>query len=308
MLYSIPLKIDIVFKHVFTNDLKGLASLISCILFPRGENKVIEITILSSEIIPIFKNGKRSFLDLKTLAKLEMNTSDDPYVQIELQVYEQSGYVQRSLFYATGLIQNQLRVGDSYFQLSPVIQINLLDFELLPTENIVSRYLLKEEDSNHVLTQLFQMVYVELTKFKIRNISDLNSEREIWFYLLNNMQNLTEENRMEILAKKPDLKYAFDALDLYASDPDKRREFEERIRADKNYAYELAAKYEKGLEQGIEKGLEQGIEKGLEQGLEKGKIEKAIETAQKLLERGFSREEALEITGLKPEDLEKHGF
>jgi predicted transposase/invertase (TIGR01784 family) len=292
MPYSIPLKIDIVFKHVFTNDLKGLASLISCILFPKRENKVIEITILSSEIIPIFKDGKRTFLDLKTLAKLEMNTSDDPYVQIELQVYEQSGYVQRSLFYATGLIQNQLRVGDSYFQLSPVIQINLLDFELLPTENIVSRYLLKEEDSNHVLTQLFQMVYVELTKFKIRNISDLNSEREIWFYLLNNMQNLTEENRMEILAKKPDLKYAFDALDLYASDPDKRREFEERIRADKNYAYELAAKYEKGLEQG----------------LEKGKIEKAIETAQKLLERGFSREEALEITGLKPEDLEKHGF
>lgn len=296
MPYSIPLKIDIVFKHVFTNDLKSLASLISCILFPKRENKVIEITILSSEIIPIFKDGKRTFLDLKTLAKLEMNTSDDPYVQIELQVYEQSGYVQRSLFYATGLIQNQLRVGDSYFQLSPVIQINLLDFELLPTENIVSRYLLKEEDSNHVLTQLFQMVYVELTKFKIRNISDLNSEREIWFYLLNNMQNLTEENRMEILAKKPDLKYAFDALDLYASDPDKRREFEERIRADKNYAYELAAKYEKGLEQGIEKGLE------------KGKIEKAIETAQKLLERGFSREEALEITGLKPEDLEKHGF
>ena len=288
MLYSIPLKIDIVFKHVFTNDLNGLASLISCILFPKRENKVIEITILSSEIIPIFKDGKRTFLDLKTLAKLEMNTSDDPYVQIELQVYEQSGYVQRSLFYATGLIQNQLRVGDSYFQLSPVIQINLLDFELLPTENIVSRYLLKEEDSNHVLTQLFQMVYVELTKFKIRNISDLNSEREIWFYLLNNMQNLTEENRMEILAKKPDLKYAFDALDLYASDPDKRREFEERIRADKNYAYELAAKYEKGME--------------------KGKIEKAIETAQKLLERGFSKEEALEITGLTPEDLERHGF
>jgi predicted transposase/invertase (TIGR01784 family) len=288
MLYSIPLKIDIVFKHVFTNDLKGLASLISCILFPKRENKVIEITILSSEIIPIFKDGKRTFLDLKTLAKLEMITSDDPYVQIELQVYEQSGYVQRSLFYATGLIQNQLRVGDSYFQLSPVIQINLLDFELLPTENIVSRYLLKEEDSNHVLTQLFQMVYVELTKFKIRNISDLNSEREIWFYLLNNMQNLTEENRMEILAKKPDLKYAFDALDLYASDPDKRREFEERIRADKNYAYELAAKYEKGLE--------------------KGKIEKALETASRMKEEGFNREQILRITGLTPEDLERHGF
>ena len=284
----LPLKIDLVFKHVFTSDLSSLASLISCILFPNGENRVIEITILSSEIIPIFQGGKRTFLDLKTIAKLDKNTSDDPYVQIELQVYEQSGYVQRSLYYATGLIHNQLKAGDSYFQLSPVIQINLLDFELLPTENIVSRYLLKEEDSNHVLTHLFQMVYVELSKFKTNTISDLNSERDIWFYLLNNMQNLTEENRMEIIAKKPDLKHAFDILDLYASDPEKRRELEERIRADKNYAYELAAKYE--------------------QGMEKGEFKKALETARRMRDEGDSIEKISRITGLSDIQLKENGF
>jgi hypothetical protein len=46
----------------------------------------------------------------------------------------------------------------------------------------------------------------------------------------------------------PDLKHAFDVLDLYASDPNKRRELEERLRADKNYTYDLAAKFE---QQGI---------------------------------------------------------
>jgi hypothetical protein len=86
------------------------------------------------------------------------------------------------------------------------------------------------------------MVYVELSKFKVKTISELKTERDIWLYLLNNMETLTEENRMEILSKKPDLKNAFDVLDLYATDPDKRRELEERLRADKNYAYELAAK------------------------------------------------------------------
>jgi predicted transposase/invertase (TIGR01784 family) len=126
----------------------------------------------------------------------------------------QTGYVQRSLFYTTGLIQSQLKAGDSYFQITPVIQINLLDFALLPTENIVSRYLLKEEVSNHVLTNLFQMVYFELSKFKVKTISELKTERDIWLYLLNNMETLTEENRMEILTKKPDLKNAFDVLDL----------------------------------------------------------------------------------------------
>ena len=282
----IPLKIDIVFKHLFTNDLVSLASLISSILFPGGENKVVEIAIISSEIIPLFQGGKRTFLDLKTIARLETMTQEDPFIQIELQVYEQAGYVQRSLFYATGLIQSQLKAGDSYFQITPVIQINLLDFDLLPTENIVSRYLLKEEKSNHVLTNLFQMVYVELSKFKVKTISELKTERDIWLYLLNNMETLTEENRLEILSKKPDLKNAFDVLDLYASDPDKRRELEERLRADKNYAYELAAKFEKGLEQGIE------------QGLEKGELKKAIETARKMLEKGFSIQEIIELTEL----------
>jgi predicted transposase/invertase (TIGR01784 family) len=156
MSHYIPLKIDIVFKHLFTNDLVSLASLLSAILFPGGENKVVEISIISSEIIPLFQGGKRTFLDLKTIARLEIMSLEDPFIQIELQVYEQTGYVQRSLFYATGLIQSQLKAGDSYFQITPVIQINLLDFALLPTENIVSRYLLKKEESNHVLTNLLR--------------------------------------------------------------------------------------------------------------------------------------------------------
>ena len=288
MSHYIPLKIDIVFKYLFTNDLVSLASLLSAILFPSGENKVIEISIISSEIIPLFQGGKRTFLDLKTIARFETMTNEDHFIQIELQVYEQIGYVQRSLYYASGLIQSQLKVGDSYFQISPVIQINLLDFVLLPTENIVSRYLLKEDESNHVLTNLFQMVYVELAKFKVKSIAELNTERDIWFYLLNNMETLTEEKRMEILTKKPDLKNAFDVLDLYASDPVKRRELEERLRADKNYAYELAAKYE--------------------QGMEKGELKKAIETARRMQELGLSMEIIEKSVGLSSKKLKDLGI
>ena len=109
---------------------------------------------------------------------------------------------------------------------------------------------------------------------------------------------------MEILTKKPDLKNAFDILDLYATDPDKRRELEERLRADKNYAYELAAKFE----QGLEKGLEQGLKKGLEQGLEKGELKKAIETARRMKERRFTIQEIVEITGLSEFQIREFGI
>ena len=279
----LPLKMDFVFKFVFTNDLGALASLISSILFPKGEKRVEVIEIISSEIVPIFKNGKRSFLDLKLLCKI-LPSEEDNLIQIELQIAEQTGYIQRSLYYASGLIQHQLKVGESYFQLTPIIQINILDFSLLPGENIVSRYLLKELDSNTILTEDFQLIYVELTKFQITEIKDLQTEADIWFYLLKNIQNLTEESRMEILKKKPDLKNAFGVLEMYSSDPEKQREFEERLRADENYAYELAVRYEKGLEKG------------------------KLETARKMREEGFTMDQILRITGLYIDDLRKNGI
>ena len=74
---------------------------------------------------------------------------------------------------------------------------------------------------------------------------------------------------------------------MYSSDPEKQREFEERLRADENYAYELAVKYEKGID--------------------KGKLEKSLETARKMLEEGFTKDQILRITGLSELDLQKNG-
>ena len=287
----LPLKMDFVFKFVFTNEIGALASLISSILFPKEDKRIEVIEIISSEIIPIFKNGKRTFLDLKLLCKI-LSSEEDNLIQVELQIAEQIGYIQRSLYYASGLIQHQLKVGESSFQPTPIIQINILDFSLLPGENIVSRFLLKEKDSNIILTEDFQMIYVELPKFQITEIEDLQTESDIWFYLLKNIQTLTEESRMEILKKKPDLKNAFGVLEMYSSDPEKQREFEERLRADENYAYELAVKYEKGIEKGIEEG----------------ELRKSMETARKMRELGDSLEKISIVTGLSELQLKENGI
>jgi predicted transposase/invertase (TIGR01784 family) len=69
---------------------------------------------------------------------------------------------------------------------------------------------------------------------------------------------------------------------MYSSDPEKQREFEERLRADENYAYELAVRYEKG------------------------KLEKSLETARKMKDKGFSIDDIIEITGLTKEELSKN--
>ena len=87
---------------------------------------------------------------------------------------------------------------------------------------------------------------------------------------------------MEIRKKKPDLKNAFGIM--YPNDPEKQREFEERLRADENFAYELAVKYEKGFEKG------------------------KLETARKMMKEGYSIEKILRISGLSEDDLRKYGI
>ena len=115
---------------------------------------------------------------------------------------------------------------------------------------------------------------------------------DIWLFLLKNSQTLTEEDTLKLKQKLPDLQNAFGVLELYATDPEKQRQLEERLRSDENFAYEMAAKYELGLARG----------------LEQGEYRNKLETARKMLGKRFSPLEIQEITGLSLDDLKKHGI
>ena len=66
---------------------------------------------------------------------------------------------------------------------------------------------------------------------------------------------------------------------------------------------DVAERLEKmGMEKGIEKGMEQGMEQGVKQGRKLGRNEgiheEKVRVYKKLLEKGFSKQEAQEITEL----------
>ncbi len=281
------LLLDPVFKHFFTSDLHALSSLISAFPYPDGSNRIEVLEIISSEIIPRYPDLKRTFLDLKARDK------KGSIYQIELQVAKDFSYKKRSLYYASGLVQNQLKPGNGYLDLVPVIQINILDFVLFERDSIISRFVLKEKDHpDWTLTEDLQILFVELPKSKTKSLDQVSDDVSLWLFLLKQIQTLSEEEIMSLLKKKPDLKNAFNVLELYSSDPEKRREMEERIRSDRNFAYEVAGWFEEGLEEG----------------LEKGKFENALETARRMKEEGLTIELIERMTGLTRSDLEENGL
>ena len=69
----------------------------------------------------------------------------------------------------------------------------------------------------------------------------------------------------------------------------------------------LATGREEGREEGISIGLERGLERGLATGREEGAYQKALETARRLVIRGFSPEDIADLTGLDLLQIEELG-
>ena len=56
--------------------------------------------------------------------------------------------------------------------------------------------------------------------------------------------------------------------------------------------------FDKGREDGLQAGLLAGLQQGIEQGIEQGAYQTKLETARKLIARGYSLEEIADVSGL----------
>ena len=56
--------------------------------------------------------------------------------------------------------------------------------------------------------------------------------------------------------------------------------------------------FDKGREDGLQAGLLAGLQQGIEQGLERGAYQTKLETAQKLIARGYEPKDIADVTGL----------
>jgi predicted transposase/invertase (TIGR01784 family) len=282
----VPLKNDLVFKLVFTEDPNLLISLLNAVLFPSGENRVEYVQIQNPEILPEMIKSKKSVLDIK---------AEDSYKRqfhVEVQVGYQALFIKRSIYYLASLIRSQLKESEKYSLLKPVYQINILDFTLFPTDRYMSKYSLRDEhDPNITLTEDLQMVFLELPKFG-KTVKEIQTKLDVWLYMFKNAEAIVEEEMSIIVDKEPDMANAFKILEYYASDPEKRQQLEERMNADRDFAYEMVAQFEQGVEEGIEKGIEK----------------KALEDARLMKEYGDPIEKIVKITGLSESQLKENGI
>ena len=155
-------------------------------------------TFKSLEILNPF-NLKKHYKDKETIVDVKCITKNGTVVIIEVQLAGSSRFPERILYYWASNYSKLLKKGEQYDDLTPVISINLLNFNLNKNDgNAHSCYMIYDTKNKRLLTDHLQIHIIELKKFK-KNI--LTKDLNCWLDFFTN-KNL-EGNMSEIVKEKP---------------------------------------------------------------------------------------------------------
>ena len=264
---------DLYFKRLLGDKNKKSLTLnfLNSILDRDANNYFTDITFLDKDNEPETIDGKLSKLDIRA----DMN--DGTQIEIEVQVLPFKLMAERSLYYWSKMYAEQLGKGEWYKKLKKTIAINLLNFDYLTDEkdwhNI---YTLLNTKSYRKLTDHMEIHFVEIPKFKLKDIRKMRAS-ETWIAYFSG--NYDDKELEELSMNKPIMKEVMDFERSFLMDKVQRREYEQREKALRDYYSYMGESYEDGKLDGIK------------------------ETALNLLHLGANMEMIIKATGLSENEI-----
>ena len=293
---------DIVFKLVFGSEDSAplLRSLTNALLGLSGPDRITEIQILNPSIDKRYRDDKGSILDVKA------RDSTGRLLNIELQVCNHLAYVPRALYYLARLFGGQGAPGEGYEQLGKTIGISLLDFNLFPDRaDLHSTYHFHDAVHGHRLTDLMEMHFIELVKFRDDKPRALMTPFEKWLHVLK-FGELYERGDAPLpreLENEEGIVMAIDRLRRAWADDDLREYIESREKARMDEVSRLHHARNEGKAEGRAEGKAEGKAEGRAEGKAEGRAEGVRDAARRMLETGMDRETVCRVLDLAPEDL-----
>lgn len=174
---EIPYKLtnDYMFRAVFQSRPKALEGLCRSLLHLAPED---EVSVTLQNPIELGKkiDDKDFILDLAVLI------NNSAFLNLEMQVYHDSFWKERSISYACRSFDN-LAKGENYGQVHPVIHIGFLNFTLFPEHpEFYANYMLMNTNSkNHYLySDKFRISVIDLKQIEQATDEDKAYGIELW--------------------------------------------------------------------------------------------------------------------------------
>ena len=307
----IPLTSDFGFKRIFSNP-EHPHILISFIESVIPSLSIQSIEYMDTKILNVYEEDRASVFDV--YCTLE----DGSHVLVEMQNLRQTFYVDRTILYASHIIQRQAKKGVWNYELPPVYVISVMNFRQRPTDqNLVHTVTLQSDQKpDHPFYDKLKLIYIQLPNItnQFGNPFEQTHPLTTWLNVLRNLHK--NEKPMLINTDSKTKKSILAAMTLaeYESLTTAEKTVIELSQYAEAEAYSIwetakldghAAGMEQGLQEGMEKGLQEGKEESREEGREEGQYQKAMETAKRLLALGVDITTIQSATDLSDTDLKR---
>lgn len=199
-------KADVTFKKVFGEHKNLVISLLNALL-PLDEGKKVEsIEYLPAELVP------RTPIDKDTSVDVRCEETGGRKFIVEMQLNWRASFKQRVLFNASKAYVKQLPGGEEYKLLQPVYSLNLVNDTFEPEmEEYYHYYRMVHYMHSEKVLEGLHLVFVELPKFKARNIAEKKMQ-VLWLRFLTEIGEGTREAPRELI-ENPQTKQALGILE-----------------------------------------------------------------------------------------------
>lgn len=270
-------KNDVAFRKLFGNDKKKdiVISFLNSILKLSGEAMIHDVEFLNTFQLPDLLGYKSSIIDVRVKDK-QGNT-----FIIEMQQAEVLGFDKRVQYYVAKEYSGQIKDGENYAKLNPVILVGILNFDYFEGEEYLSKHTLLNEKTLKNELKDISFYFIEFPKFH-KSIAECQTLVDKWIFLLKNAKNFDiipeEINEVPLLE-------ALNELDKM------------------NWSQEEKVKYDYFLmREQDEKGKIELAEKRMQ---ERTRIQNTLEIAKKLKNIITPWNQIAEVTGLSIQEIEK---
>ena len=165
------LKSDIMFHYVMQKSKAALLGLV-CSLKGLSPNEVRDIIVLNP--IDLNNMGKETVMDLKLIL------NNNEILNIELQVYTDKYWIQRSILYLCRAYDS-IGEGDDYTKLKPTTHICITDQNLIPGEpEFYAEYLLLNTKNHIPYTKKFGIKVLSLNHTDVATEDDISNNLVYW--------------------------------------------------------------------------------------------------------------------------------
>ena len=174
---------NIIFQMLFSK--KGNEDLLQDFLEKLLKRKIKKLEVENEVSLDVEDvREKVGRIDIKAIIDEEI------ICDIEMQVKEDKLILKRTTYYAAKLIAEQLKKGDIYNKLKPVMQISILDKSLMKEEKdyILEGITVLKNNRNKELNSNCKVCYIELEKFRDKKIEEYN-EFDMWLAFLDAKRN-----------------------------------------------------------------------------------------------------------------------